>query len=884
MEKRVALVNMPFAPVERASIQVGILTALCDEVGVASDEFHYNLDFFRCLQEIGAHEPYCALLPALVGEWFFSRESFDLARLGPKPSKKRALTVLDELVPDDDEATPLDRLEQFATQWGVSYFDLLQIKQRTVPAFMERILDDTDWSQYGVVAFTLTYPQICASAWLAEEIKKRHPEIAIVWGGAVSQIHHDSAREFMRLFDWLDYVVVGEAEPVFGKLCQRILATEGPRVKTRLKGVVHRRESGAVSATTTISLVSQMSEMPFPDYRKFADKRASMPAETREMITADVPIELSRGCAWAVKNVCTFCGFYPDSGFRTKSTERCIEEFQTQQDQTGWHSFYVVDAYVTRGMINHLFKQLPKEVPGLQFPFVELKSDITKEQVKILGRAGVNLVQPGIESLEDSLLEKIHKGVTLFDNLLLLKWCKEQSIAVSYNIILGFPEASVEELEKQAQILARLTHLDPPVPVPLGYVRYSAYERSPERYALGDLRPDPFYTLLYPDGADTSKIAFEFSSAKKLPKAHDDLNEAVCQIIALWVHARSFRFQKPHLHMDPLVHEDGSVDADRVVVVEGRDPRFKPVDHPLDPGPSAVMRAIIDKSASPEELAVETGLDVANANTLIIDRADKYGLSQLHQLRGRVGRGRERAYAYFLYDEEKPLSETAHDRLQTIAAHTDLGGGMQIAMKDLEIRGAGNLLGAEQAGHIAGVGFDLYLRMIGEAVSTFRGDAAAEQTELRLELPVDARIPEEFIESERLRLEAYQKLSTAAAPTSDEDALGAVLEELADRYGDPPPSVHALLAVSRLRRLAQGLGLSDVVVMGQMLRIVGLELPDSRQLRLQRMYPGAKYFAQQRAVAVPLPKDASDDDLIEWVGRTLENLYAAEPAASAARD
>ena len=114
---------------------------------------------------------------------------------------------------------------------------------------------------------------------------------------------------------------------------------------------------------------------------------------------------------------------------------------------------------------------------------------------------------------------------------------------------------------------------------------------------------------------------------------------------------------------------------------------------------------------------IETGLDIANANTLIIDRADKYGLSQLHQLRGRVGRGRERAYAYFLYDEMKPLSETALDRLSTIAANNDLGSGIQIALKDLEIRGAGNLLGGEQSGHIAGVGFDLYLRMIGEAVS-----------------------------------------------------------------------------------------------------------------------------------------------------------------------
>ena len=277
---------------------------------------------------------------------------------------------------------------------------------------------------------------------------------------------------------------------------------------------------------------------------------------------------------------------------------------------------------------------------------------------------------------------------------------------------------------------------------------------------------------------------------------------------------------------------------------------------------------------------IETGLDVANANTLIIDRADKYGLSQLHQLRGRVGRGRERAYAYFLYDDAKPLGETAHDRLQTLAANSELGGGMQIAMKDLEIRGAGNLLGGEQAGHIAGVGFDLYLRMIGEAVSLFRGDAAEEQTELRLELPVDARIPEEFIESERLRLEAYQKLSTAAAPVSDDDALGLVLEEFADRYGEPPEPVTLLLGVSQLRRTAQKLGLSDVIVMGSNLRLAGRDLPDSRQLRLQRMYPGSKYWAQTRTAQVPLPSGASDEDLIAWVGAVLENLYVDAAVSS----
>ncbi|ROP75852.1 transcription-repair coupling factor [Frigoribacterium sp. PhB107] len=277
---------------------------------------------------------------------------------------------------------------------------------------------------------------------------------------------------------------------------------------------------------------------------------------------------------------------------------------------------------------------------------------------------------------------------------------------------------------------------------------------------------------------------------------------------------------------------------------------------------------------------IETGLDIANANTLIIDRADKYGLSQLHQLRGRVGRGRERGYAYFLYDPDKPLSETAQDRLETIAANNELGAGMQVALKDLEIRGAGNLLGGEQSGHIAGVGFDLYLRMIGEAVGAFRGDVAEGQTELRLELPVDAHIPDEYVESERLRLEAYQKLSTASAPTSSDDQIDSVLDELTDRYGTPPASVLALIEVSRLRRAAQKAGLSEVVVMGSNLRVAGADLADSMQVRLQRLYPGARWFGQTNSVSVPLPvrhgEGLVDAELILWVEQLMTSIYGAD--------
>ena len=281
---------------------------------------------------------------------------------------------------------------------------------------------------------------------------------------------------------------------------------------------------------------------------------------------------------------------------------------------------------------------------------------------------------------------------------------------------------------------------------------------------------------------------------------------------------------------------------------------------------------------------IETGIDVTNANTLIVERADRFGLSQLHQLRGRVGRGRERAYAYFLFDSEAPLSDNAHERLSTLAAHSDLGGGMHIAMKDLELRGAGNLLGAEQAGHIAGVGFDLYLRMMAEAIGTFRGEVNPEQTELRLELPVDARIPEEYIDSDRLRLEAYQKLSHATGPAVADSLIDEVAEELIDRYGPLPAAVETLISVTRLRRLAQRSGLSEVLVMGSKLRIVGPPLPDSLQVRLQRIYPKGQYLGPARVVLIPLPEPPGDQAMVAWVEGVIDALYPRPSTATSSSE
>ncbi|MGH3448029.1 MAG: transcription-repair coupling factor, partial [Nocardioidaceae bacterium] len=272
---------------------------------------------------------------------------------------------------------------------------------------------------------------------------------------------------------------------------------------------------------------------------------------------------------------------------------------------------------------------------------------------------------------------------------------------------------------------------------------------------------------------------------------------------------------------------------------------------------------------------VESGLDVSNANTLITERADVLGLSQLHQLRGRVGRGAERSYAYFLYPREKPLTETAHDRLATIAQHSDLGAGMAVAMKDLEIRGAGNLLGGEQSGHIADVGFDLYVRLVGEAVAEYRGDGPAEEPEVKIELPVDAHLPHGYVSSERLRLEMYKRLAEVRSATDVE----AIRVELVDRYGEPPAPVDNLLAVATLRVKARAAGMTEVNAQGNFVRFAPLDVSDSMRVRLDRLYPKTVVKAGLHSILVPRPMTARvggrplrDVEVLEWAGQVVDSF------------
>jgi transcription-repair coupling factor (superfamily II helicase) len=278
---------------------------------------------------------------------------------------------------------------------------------------------------------------------------------------------------------------------------------------------------------------------------------------------------------------------------------------------------------------------------------------------------------------------------------------------------------------------------------------------------------------------------------------------------------------------------------------------------------------------------IESGIDMPSVNTLIVDRADLLGLGQLHQIRGRVGRGGQRAYAYLFHPADRVLSEQAYERLRTIGEHTELGSGFKIAMRDLEIRGSGNLLGADQSGHIAAVGYDLYVQLVAEAVAEARGEARPTPPTVALDVPGDAHLPKDYVTAEDARLEAYRRLASVSSDADVED-IGA---EWADRYGPLPAPALGLLALARLRVAAMARGVREVTMSSvrpgganqPVARVAPVHLAASAEVRLRRLVPGAVYREDQSQLLIPIrPGDLPADVL----RRLLEELIPADDAGS----
>ncbi len=490
----VALVSMPFAPPDIPSIQLGIIKALLDADGIRTADYCLYMDFLLTLRQRGYHHIYNSRLPGLLSEWFFSRIPFD---------------------PEDyiNNHKATNRIRESASATGLRFEDFLAIRNEIAPAFIQQSAKSIPWEQFDAVCFTLSYAQLNASFCLAEGIKKDHPEISTIFGGAYSQIHDQSIPAYMEAYPFIDYFVLGEAEPVIVPLARHILNNGDNRHLNELSlpGIFYRHH-GRLQTTGGVSRTPDMSASPVPDYTSFFTRRKELPTSERIFFRRDVPIELSRGCPWGQKSPCTFCAFYPCRDYRPKNTPQILNEIKSQVESHRARSFYVVDAGVTGRMIGEVFPEIIKLPRKISIPFIETRTTLTEAHIRQMKQSGVTLIQPGIECLDTGLLRKVNKGVSLFNNLLYMKWARKHGIRLSYNIILGLPDATLPELQNQLQVMKKIPHLDPPYPVFLSLVRFSGYFNNWGEYYNERPQPDPFYHYIHPGAIDPRRVAFEHNA------------------------------------------------------------------------------------------------------------------------------------------------------------------------------------------------------------------------------------------------------------------------------------------------------------------------------------------------------------------------------------
>jgi transcription-repair coupling factor (superfamily II helicase) len=276
---------------------------------------------------------------------------------------------------------------------------------------------------------------------------------------------------------------------------------------------------------------------------------------------------------------------------------------------------------------------------------------------------------------------------------------------------------------------------------------------------------------------------------------------------------------------------------------------------------------------------IESGLDIPQANTLIVERADELGLAQAYQIRGRVGRSRERAYAYLLYASDEALSSEAAARLATLSDHTELGSGFAISMRDLELRGAGDLLGEEQSGHVAAVGFELYVSLLDDAVAELRsGDGAgAPEAQIRLDVEVDAYLPADYIPFEAAKIDVHRRLAGAR----EAGELRALRDELRDRFGPVPEPVENLFELQRARIELGSLGARAVEFRGERLSVAPLELDAAAVGRLRERIPEAMYESRVKTLSLRVP-DEPEARLVAVLGLAEAAARASDAVAVAA--
>ena len=504
---------MPFSSVRTPSLQLGLLAAIGKAHGFSVETLHLNLDFAARVGR-DAYEALCRHRGPELGNWLFSAEAF---RDDPPDPGNRFPYAFPHAV---------EAVREFALDEQA----LCRLRQEAVPAFLDQVEGAVDWSQFDVVGFTCTFQQNTASFALARRLKDRYPELITLFGGA--NFEGEMGGELVRAFPWIDYAIVGEADETFPAFLATMAAGGSP---LEIPGVISRERTAAPAATPFAGLET----LPMPDYDEYfsrAEMLGLLGEGERNRIA--IPFESSRGCWWGQKHHCTFCGLNGTTmKFRQKSSGRVLAELEELGRRHDMRRFDAVDNIMPANFFTEFIPALAAKQPGYDV-FFEVKSNMSPAQIKALADAGVNIIQPGIESLSSRVLRLMEKGVSAIHNVNLLRWARFHDIVVVWNVLWGFPEESEEDYREQAALMPHLLHLQPPNAAGrLWLERFSPlfFDRTRFRPAL--VEPEASLAYIYPDTVARERIAyfFDHSFHDELPAAtFDPITEAVEAWQAAW--------------------------------------------------------------------------------------------------------------------------------------------------------------------------------------------------------------------------------------------------------------------------------------------------------------------------------------------------------------
>ncbi len=603
---QVALVNMPFSFSKFPSIQLGTLSALLKTQGVPVDCHHLNVRFAHKIG-VPLYESICEKR-ALFGEWIFS---YLLFRDNPKRAEYPRLFK------------PV--FEQAAKESGhpPSFFE--DMASRTAPQFLTWALTAINWGQYKVVGFTSTFDQNVASLTMAKLIKDLYPDVTIVFGGA--NYDGEMGMEYFRAFPFIDHVVVGEGEEVFPRLVRYLL--EG-KIGAVPSGVTYR-EGTAIAFTPNPQLFSDFANTGPPDYDDYYHLLAEL-GEAAQGLDRILLYEGSRGCWWGEKHHCTFCGLNAQSmKFRAKSPEQVAREMAHLSSRYDTARFRLVDNIIDLKYIENLFGRFATDHCDLDV-FIETKSNLQKAQIRTLAAGGVKCMQPGLESLSLNQLQAMDKGVTPMQNIICLKWSAYYRIAVSWNILLGFPGETNGDYRRQIDLIPSLFHLHPPEATGKFWLqRFSPYYTKPHEYGIRITGPWAAYEYVYDARqVDVKKIAYDFEYELDNWNVDQQIYQELVDLVQEWQGLAGSN-DRPFLYYSKAM--------DYVTVYDGRNPT-SPVRQRYNWPAAGIIEACNEAAKSVEQIRallanrpergattdgdIDRALDTLTAARILYEERGKY--------------------------------------------------------------------------------------------------------------------------------------------------------------------------------------------------------------------------------------------------------------------